>query len=154
MPADLRDTLSGVPAPVTVVTTLQQGEPHGTTVSAFSSLSAEPPLLLIALDASSVLLNKLRQTLTFGVTVLAHDQHEIAMSCASKRPDKFDSVPWHEEGGAPRIEGASGWFLCDVHDLLPGGDHAIVVGRIRDHDSSNSTPLVYHQRSFGTPNPF
>jgi flavin reductase (DIM6/NTAB) family NADH-FMN oxidoreductase RutF len=151
LPPDLRDTLARVPTPVTVVTTLHDGHPHGTTVSAFCSLSAKPPLVLIALDGSSNLLNKLRQTLRFGITVLAHDQHQVAISCASKRENKFDDIPWHVENGLPRIDGAAGWFLCEVHDLLPGGDHTIVIGRVHAHHSSDTTPLVYHEREFGVP---
>jgi flavin reductase (DIM6/NTAB) family NADH-FMN oxidoreductase RutF len=151
MPVDLRETLSRVPTPVTVVTTLHDGLPHGTTVSAFCSLSAEPPLVLIALDGGSVLLEKLPMKRTFGISVLAHDQSHVALACASKRPDKFNDLEWRDEDGAPRLEGTAGWFRCLVEELLPGGDHTIVIGRVVDHDFSTVSPLVYHRRAFTVP---
>jgi flavin reductase (DIM6/NTAB) family NADH-FMN oxidoreductase RutF len=147
--SELRDALSEVPTPVTVITTLDDGGPHGTTVSAFCSLSARPPLLLVALDRESVLLRKLRSTGRFGVSVLADGQDEIARRCASKAEDKFEAVPWHAEDGVPRIDGAASWFLCEIEELLPGGDHEIVVGHVlecaRDGQAGS---LVYHRRDF------
>lgn len=151
MSLDLRESLSRVPTPVTVVTTLHDSAPHGTTVSAFCSLSAEPPLVLVALDGGSVLLEKLHLCRNFGISLLAHDQSHIALACASKRADKFSDIPWHDDGGVPRIEGTSGWFRCDVEELLPGGDHTIVIGRVTDHDSNDTVPLVYHRRAFTIP---
>ncbi|HEY4055490.1 MAG TPA: flavin reductase family protein, partial [Kofleriaceae bacterium] len=73
-----------MPAPVTVITTLERDRPHGTTVSAFCSLSADPPLVLVALDRESNLLRKLRAIGQFGISVLATGQDEIARRCAQK----------------------------------------------------------------------
>jgi flavin reductase (DIM6/NTAB) family NADH-FMN oxidoreductase RutF len=150
-PEQLREVLSRVPTPVTVITTLDAAGPHGTTVSAFCSLSADPPLVLVALDRESNLLRKLHTTQRLGVSVLADGQHEVAVRCASKDPDKFDSVPWDEQGGVPRIAGAAGWFCCDLESLLPGGDHEIVVGRVVECALGDGLPLVYHRRTFALP---
>jgi len=145
---DFRDTLAGVPAPVTIVTTTSDQGPHGTTVNAFSSLSAEPPLVLVALDRSSDLLKLLPQTGRFAVNLLAGDQEELGVTCAKKGPEKFNKVPWHEDRGLPRIEGAAAWLACDIQEFLRGGDHVIVVGLVTACESEKDEALVYHRRRF------
>jgi flavin reductase (DIM6/NTAB) family NADH-FMN oxidoreductase RutF len=143
-----RETLSSVPGPVTVVTTLAGGRPHGTTVSAFCSLSADPPLVLVSLDRSSGLLGLVRETGRFAVNLLAAGQEEIGLACARKGPEKFEAVAWRDECGLPRIEGAAGWLACDIRELLPGGDHVIVVGLVTACDTREADALVYHRRRF------
>jgi flavin reductase (DIM6/NTAB) family NADH-FMN oxidoreductase RutF len=143
-----RETLSSVPGPVTVVTTLAGGRPHGTTVSAFCSLSADPPLILVSLDRSSDLLGLLRETGRFAVNLLAAGQEEIGLGCARKGPEKFETVAWRDECGLPRIEGVAGWLACDIRELLPGGDHVIVVGLVTACETREADALVYHRRRF------
>lgn len=143
-----KETLSSVPAPVTIVTTLGEGGPHGTTVSAFSSLSADPPLVLVALDRGSDLLGLLRETGRFAVNLLSAGQEELGLACARKGPDKFECVAWHDEQGLPRIEGAAAWLACEIEELLPGGDHVIVVGLVTACETSEVDALVYHRRRF------
>jgi flavin reductase (DIM6/NTAB) family NADH-FMN oxidoreductase RutF len=145
---DFRETLSCVPGPVTVVTTLVGGRPHGTTVSAFCSLSADPPLVLVSLDRSSDLLGLVRETGRFAVNLLAAGQEEIGLACARKGPEKFEAVAWRDECGLPRIEGAAGWLACDIRELLPGGDHVIVVGLVTACDTREADALVYRRRRF------
>jgi NDP-mannose synthase len=143
-----KETLAGVPAPVTIVTTSTGSRPHGTTVSAFSSLSAEPPLVLVALDKKSDLLRLLPETGRFAVNLLAGDQEELGLACATKGPDKFAKVPWHDDRGLPRIEGAAAWLACEIQEFLPGGDHVIVVGLVTACESEKDEALVYHRRRF------
>jgi flavin reductase (DIM6/NTAB) family NADH-FMN oxidoreductase RutF len=145
---DFREALSAVPAPVTIVTTIEKGKPHGTTVSAFTSLSADPPLVLVALDRSSDLLRLLRSAGRFGVNLLAAGQEDLGQTCAKKGADKFACVPWHDDGGLPRIDETAGWLACDVQELLPGGDHIIVVGLVTACETTEAEPLLYHRRRF------
>jgi flavin reductase (DIM6/NTAB) family NADH-FMN oxidoreductase RutF len=147
-PEDFRETLCQVPSPVTVVTTLASHGPHGTTVSAFCSLSADPPLVLVALDNSSDLLALLRETGRFAVNLLAAGQEEIGRTCARKGTEKFASVAWSLDDGLPRIDGIAAWLSCEVQDLLPGGDHVIVVGLVKACDRGETEPVVYHRRRF------
>jgi flavin reductase (DIM6/NTAB) family NADH-FMN oxidoreductase RutF len=143
-----RETMSRVPSPVTVVTTLAASGPHGTTVSAFCSLSADPPLVLVALDRSSGLLALLRETRRFGVNLLASAQEDLALACAKKGESKFETVPWHLDDELPRIEGAAAWLSCDVKEFLPGGDHEIVVGLVDRCSTGEGEAIVYHRRRF------
>ena len=145
---DFRETLSRVPSPVTIVTTLADGRAHGTTVSAFTSLSADPPLVLVALDRSSDLLELLREVPRFAVNLLASDQADIGLDCAKKGEDKLASVRWRNDDGLPRIENAAAWLVCEVDQILPGGDHEIVIGLVTACDTGADEPLVYHRRRF------
>jgi flavin reductase (DIM6/NTAB) family NADH-FMN oxidoreductase RutF len=143
-----REALSRVPAPVTIVTTSADERSHGTTVSAFSSLSADPPLVLVALDHSSDLLELLRASGRFAVNLLAAGQEEIGLVCARKGTGKLDCVEWRPEHGLPRIEGAAAWLVCEIHELLPGGDHVIVVGLVTACETRDVDALVYRHRRF------
>jgi flavin reductase (DIM6/NTAB) family NADH-FMN oxidoreductase RutF len=149
-PEAFREALGSVCAPVAVVTSFHDGRPHGTTVSAFCSLSLEPPLVLVALDRGSDLLAMVRRSQRYAINVLAHDQEEVATRFARKGADKFDEVAWRLEGDLPRLEASASWIACRLHDLLDGGDHLIAVGFVEDAQSSPAHPLLYRQRAFGT----
>jgi NDP-mannose synthase len=143
------ETFSQVPAAVSVVSTYSKdGRPHGTTVSAFSSLSADPPLVMVALDRSSDLLKELETSMRFGINVLAAGQEEIGLGCARKGEDKFKGVSWEDDDGLPRIHDTAAWLACDVQEFMPGGDHLIVVGLITQCEAQDEAPLLYHRRSF------
>ena len=147
---EFRDVMAGVATPVSVVTALTEGRPHGTTVSAFASLSMSPPMVLVALDRGSALLGRLTVGQPFGVNVLGHDQAPLAAAFARKGDDKFAGVPWTEDGGAPRLTGSPGWLACTVARLVDGGDHVVVLGDVRSADRAHGAPLTYHARTFGT----
>ena len=89
-----REALAAVAAPVGVVTSFDGDRPHGTTVSAFCSLSLDPPLVLVSLDRDSDLLRMVRESRRYGINVLAHDQEDLATRFARKGVDKFDDVAW------------------------------------------------------------
>src|SRR5213593_816492 len=120
------EVLASVPAPVTVVTTAVGSRQHATTVSAFASLSASPPLVMLALDRSSDLLGLLGETDRFGVSVLSSGQEHVAHICSRKGPDKLASLRWSSRAGLPFIEGSAGWLACRILHRLSGGDHIIV----------------------------
>jgi flavin reductase (DIM6/NTAB) family NADH-FMN oxidoreductase RutF len=127
------------------------GLPHGTTVSAFASLSMNPPMVLVSLDLGSELLAVVRQTGQFGLNVLGSGQSALAMTFARKGgAGKFADVRWDIEAGVPRLPGAGGFLACRVARLVPGGDHIIVLGDVLTARSGRSEPLTYHGRVFGT----
>lgn len=145
-----REVMAGVATPVSVVTTLSDGRPHGTTVSAFASLSMTPPMVLVSLDRGSDLLTLVRRSGRFGLNVLGTHQTALALAFAKKGIDKFTGVLWDEEDGLPRLPGAPGWLSCDVADLVDGGDHVVVLGAVRTAETATGKPLTYHARVFGT----
>ncbi len=147
---EFRAVMAGVATPVSVVTTLTDGDPHGTTVSAFASLSMSPPMVLVSLDRGSELLARLAVGSPFGVNVLGSDQAPLALAFARKGAGKFAGVPWTEDGGVPRLTGSPGWLACTVTQLVDGGDHVVVLGEVRAAATGGGAPLTYHARTFGT----
>ncbi|MCQ4046656.1 flavin reductase family protein [Streptantibioticus rubrisoli] len=146
-----RQAMASVATPVSVVTTTEGDTPYGSTVSAFASLSINPPMALIALDENSSLLAALRRTHRFALNVLSAGQNSLAGVFARKGPNKFAGINWHQEAGLPRLAGVSIWLACTVDHFLPGGDHTIAAGLVTDaHVSEESAPLTYHRHQFGT----
>jgi flavin reductase (DIM6/NTAB) family NADH-FMN oxidoreductase RutF len=145
--------MAEVCTPVSVVTTLTDGVPHGTTVSAFASLSVDPPMVLVSLSRTSGLLTRIRDVQRFGVNVLGVGQADLALAFAGKGAAKFDGVAWTEDTGAPRLDGATGWLSCEVAELVDGGDHVVVLGRVLAAHTAPGAPLTYHARVFGTHHP-
>jgi flavin reductase (DIM6/NTAB) family NADH-FMN oxidoreductase RutF len=151
--ATFRAVMASVAAPVAVVTVMAGDRPHGSTVSAFTSLSLHPPMVLVALDRSADLLRYIRDSGEFGVNVLAADQAPLARAFARKGEHKFAGVAWVREAGVPRLPASAGWLACAVESLVPGGDHEVVLGRVIAAEHADFPPLTYHQRSFGTHQP-
>lgn len=144
-----KSAMAGVATPVSVVTAIKNGKPHGTTVSAFASLSLNPPMVMVALDRNSDLLSILRETGEYGVNLLGAEHSEWASAFARKGPDKFTGITWTVENGLPRLPGAC-WIACSVESLVDGGDHIIALGSVVNIGLSDSKPLTYCQRTFGT----
>jgi flavin reductase (DIM6/NTAB) family NADH-FMN oxidoreductase RutF len=144
------DVMAEVCTPVTVVTTALEGVPHGTTVSAFASLSLRPPMVVIALDRGGELLAKVSVTGRFGVNVLGATQDALALRFAGKGEGKFTGVEWEDEGGLPRLADAIGWLSCRAGSFLEGGDHVLVPGVVEAASALPAAPLAYHRRVFGT----
>jgi len=149
-PDVFREALASVCTPVSVVTSHRDGHPHGTTVSAFCSLSLEPPMVLVSLDRSSDLLAIVTESRVFGINVLNDDQKDLALNFARKGHEKFERVAWDLDRGVPRISGAATWLVCKLEQLHEGGDHLIAVGLVEHAESGPGNPLLYRRREFGT----
>ncbi|MEA2288295.1 MAG: hypothetical protein QOD55_292 [Solirubrobacteraceae bacterium] len=149
-----RDAFAAVPMPVAVVTALAGERPYGTTVSSFCSLSARPPLVMVALDHGSSTLRVIRDTAQMGINVLAAGQEGLARVCATKALGKLDDAGWSPAGGLPRLDGAAVWLGCSVQECHTAGDHVILVGLVIEADVAPAVPLLYHRRDFGAPGPF
>lgn len=144
-----RSTMANVCTPVAVVTALDGARAHGTTVSAFTSLSMEPPMVAVALDGSSELLGLVRRAQRFGLNVLSCDQVSLARRFASKGRDKAEGTVWTVDHGSPRITDVSGWLACGVSDVIAGGDHWIVLGSVLAAEPGEGAPMTYHASTFG-----
>lgn len=148
-PARFKEVLGAVAAPVAVVTALHDGRPHGTTVSAFCSLSLEPPMVLISLDAGSGLLARVRRSGRFAINVLAAGQEPLATGFARKGADKFAEVDWSDHDGLPRLPLSRGFIACRVERDVPAGDHVLLLGLVEHAERSEQEPLLYCERRFG-----
>ncbi|MEE2032560.1 flavin reductase family protein [Rhodococcus chondri] len=143
--------MAHVATPVSVVTSINGGLPVGTTVSAFLSLSMNPPMVVVSLDRGSETLELVTESRKFGLNILSSDQHSAAMKFATKDGvGKFHGVRWEIDHDLPRIIGTAGWVACTVDRILEGGDHMIVLGNVVAADQQHGSPLTYHRRAFGT----
>jgi flavin reductase (DIM6/NTAB) family NADH-FMN oxidoreductase RutF len=146
--AEFRHAMGHFATGVTVITSVgADGRPVGTTANAVSSLSLDPPLLLVCFDQSSQTLAAIRAHGAFAVNVLAAPQEELSANFARRGlTAAWDRVP-HRPGltGSPRLHGVLATLECTVEHRLPGGDHEIVVGRVRDAQTGDtgSAPLLF-----------
>jgi flavin reductase (DIM6/NTAB) family NADH-FMN oxidoreductase RutF len=149
-PERFKDSLAAVAAPVSVVTALKRGRPHGTTVSSFCSLSLRPPLVLVSLARDSALLRLLPTTERFAINVLAAGQEDLARRFARKGSDKFDGVGWRLDHRLPRLPDCRGFIACRLERLVEGGDHMVAIGLVVHAERAPRPPLVYCERAFAT----
>ena len=129
--------LAAVCTPVSVVTSHHRDRPHGTTVSAFCSLSLDPPMVLVSLDRGSDLLAMVSESERFGVNVLAHDQGELARQFARKGADKFDGVEWDLHLGVPRLASEGAFWNPRARGCFPRS--ARICAAIRPSSSPRSS---------------
>ncbi len=148
--SQLRHALGHFVTGVTVVTSLNAAaEPVGTTASAVSSLSLDPPLLLVCLAQRSATLAAVRDHGAFAVNVLAATQHELSGHFAKSGTDAGWADVSHRltELGLPILSGALASLECVVERCVEGGDHEIVIGRVRGMDvtASGTKPLLHYR---------
>jgi flavin reductase (DIM6/NTAB) family NADH-FMN oxidoreductase RutF len=153
--ADLRHALGHFASGVTVITSVAPGgEPVGTTVSAVSSVSLDPPLVLVCLDRTSQTLAAIRAHRAFSVNVLANGQEQLSNNFARRG----SAVDWrrvaHRAGrdGSPRLDGVLATFDCRLVQRVDGGDHEILLGRIDELEVSDETcpPLVHFRGMYAS----
>ena len=148
------NAMAHIATPVSIVTAIEDGVPHGTTVSAFLSLSVDPPLALISLDRKSEILQIIERTGKVGLNVLDAEQSELATRFARKGEDRFAFAGWQLDAGLPRLAGGIAWLACDVDALVPAGDHILVVAAVRGvHAAAGPGALTYRLRQFGMHHP-
>jgi flavin reductase (DIM6/NTAB) family NADH-FMN oxidoreductase RutF len=151
-PSDFRQTLARFPSGVTVVTAKgPEGAPIGLTVSAFTSLSLAPPLILVCLDNATAHLSAYTSGKGFCVNILAGNQAEISNGFAFPGPNNpFEMTPHRDTmHGAKALTEAAANLECGVHAVHPGGDHQILVGLV-EHVTwrDDVKPLVYHSGDY------
>ena len=142
---------------VTGVTIVTTGGPAGRfaqTVSAMTSVSADPPSLLVCIKTTSVIVNAIREHRALGVNVLRADQRRVADTFAGRstwsEPYDFDVARWDTlETGSPLLIGAVGRFDCRLDTVLEVGSHSVMFADVVAAESAPGTPLLYARRSYG-----
>ena len=147
---DFRRAMSHFPSGVTVITTRDTaGAPHGLTVSAFCSLSAEPPLILACINKLTGSHYAFIERGAFVVHILGEHQRHLSEQFAEPRLDKFGGVPVLEtENGLPVLQGALVTLECTLVEPFDGGDHSILVGKVESAVVNDSKPLVYFRGDY------
>lgn len=152
-PEQLRQSMRAWTSGVTIVTASIHGEEHGMTVSSFTSIALEPPLIMVSLQTSSRTHGLVSRAQSFGVTILSADQQQISEVFAGRIPDTEDRMAGIETGtlvtGAPFIKGGLAWLDCRVRQTIPIGSNTMFLGEVvAARGTGEGQPLVYHDRSY------
>jgi flavin reductase (DIM6/NTAB) family NADH-FMN oxidoreductase RutF len=142
---DLRRAFGNFATGVTIVTTLDaEGVPCGFTANSFTSVSIDPPLLLVSIAKTAFGCSVFTASGGFAVNILALDQRELSNRFASAGADKFDGLSWQGAAtGSPIVDGVVAWFDCAHHEQVDAGDHIILIGRVLRYEHNTHTPLGY-----------
>jgi flavin reductase (DIM6/NTAB) family NADH-FMN oxidoreductase RutF len=145
-PRTLRDALGCFATGVTVVTCVaSDGTPAGLTVNSFTSVSLDPPLLLVCLHRMAASSGALVGATHFAINVLQTGQQPASMRFATRDEDRFGTTPWSRgEAGAPILADSLGVFECERYAVYDGGDHHILVGQVvKASFDASLDPLLY-----------
>ncbi|MBJ95840.1 MAG: hypothetical protein CMP23_15365 [Rickettsiales bacterium] len=167
--ASFRSALARFASGVTVITTVDsEGRDHGMTASAFTSLSLEPPLILVCIKQGNSTYRLIEERGAFAVNILSRSQEALSNRFAGGIVDEHGNwSPWPQErdrfadlqlqrtahSGAAGLEGSLAILDCTLEKILPGGDHGIFVGRIQDLTlaaGEELDPLLYGGGSYGS----
>ncbi|OZI71879.1 flavin reductase family protein [Bordetella genomosp. 12] len=144
-----KQLMRGVASSVSVVTTFHHGIPHGMTATAFSSVSADPPTVLIVLNKGTRSHPLISESRRFVVNVLRDDQRELGNHFSGKLDDQFAAVDYHAgQLGAPVLDGVVSYFECETVDAFDAGSHTIFVGRVVAGATNETSPLLYHDGQY------
>jgi flavin reductase (DIM6/NTAB) family NADH-FMN oxidoreductase RutF len=153
--ADFRTAMGQFATGVTVVTTIDGGSPQGITVNALTSVSLDPPIVMIALGRRRFIVPAIDAVRRYAVNILAEDQQWLSdcFAGANVTPSReaFCGAPWHPGStGLPLISGAVATLECSVLDRFEVGDHYVYVGHVDacTIDEPDAPPLLYHRKRY------
>ncbi|MBM2712888.1 alpha/beta fold hydrolase [Mesorhizobium caraganae] len=152
-PGEFRRALGSFLTGVTIVTTIgAEGEPRGFTANSFTSVSLEPPLVLVCIAKKALGHSAFSTSKGFAINILSESQKAESGIFASKAADKFAAVAWKSgQTGNPLIDGSLAVFDCGMEQLVDAGDHSILIGRVRDFTHNGAQPLGYCRGTYVTP---
>ncbi len=138
---------------VTIVTASHTGEQHGMTVSSFTSIALEPPIIIVSLQTDSRTHRLVSQSNAFAVTILAHHQRELSDRFAGRIPDVENRLEGIETetliSGAPFIKGGLAYIDCQVSQAIPVGINTLFLANVVSARSNDGDqPLVYFNTNF------
>jgi flavin reductase (DIM6/NTAB) family NADH-FMN oxidoreductase RutF len=149
-PRELRNVMGHFATGVTIITTKDvSGKPFGLTANAFSSLSLDPPLVLICVDKKVDCYACFDQSKVFVVNILSEGQDQLSTRFATKGIEKFEGVAVRPGNlGVPLLEGAVAHIECTLTSAYEGGDHTIYIGEIQSVAASGDRPLLFFKGKY------
>jgi flavin reductase (DIM6/NTAB) family NADH-FMN oxidoreductase RutF len=148
-PALFRSVLGRFASGVTVVTTRDDGLDVGMTVSAFCSVSLEPPLVLCCIERTAEMHDALERAPAFAVNILSDEQEAISRRFSEREEERFDGIGYERgQNGVALLAGALAWLECRTFARYDGGDHTIVVGEVEHAEARNGSPLLYYRGGY------
>jgi flavin reductase (DIM6/NTAB) family NADH-FMN oxidoreductase RutF len=150
-PSTYRATLGRFASGVTIVTARDSGgRDVGMTVSAFSALSLDPPLVLVCIDNGASVAPVLEHCSSFAVNILAEHQESLSRQFAERELDRFEGVSISRgASGLALLDGALAQIECRVASRTPAGDHTILIGEVTATALSEGNPLLYYRGGYG-----
>ncbi|WP_206535009.1 flavin reductase, partial [Mesorhizobium sp. M7A.F.Ca.US.007.01.2.1] len=150
---EFRRALGSFLTGVTIVTTIgPEGEPRGFTANSFTSVSLDPPLVLVCIAHKALGHPVFATSKSFAINILNEGQKAASGIFASKAADKFAAVAWRPgRTGSPVLDGSVASFDCDMERLVEAGDHSILIGRVRDFEHNSAQPLGYCRGAYVAP---
>ncbi|MFN3652821.1 MAG: flavin reductase family protein [Armatimonadota bacterium] len=152
-PQQFKEMLRHWASGITVVTVRDEdGHVHGMTASSFTSVSLQPPLVLLCINRGSRTHHLLAERRAFGVHLLSEGMEELSNRCAGLRGEpahRLDDLPHQSTPtGAPILEGALAWMDCTLWAQYDGGDHTIYIGEIQAGGTREGAPLLWYNRGY------
>jgi flavin reductase (DIM6/NTAB) family NADH-FMN oxidoreductase RutF len=151
---ELRRVMGHFATGVTVITTVSKsGVPYGLTANAFTSVSLEPPLLLISVDRKAESFPFFEESKVFTVNILRDDQESVSRRFAVSGGNKFEGIAYHVGGnGVPILEGTLAHLECRLYAAHDGGDHVIYLGEIVEAETREGNPLLFYRGGYRSMN--
>lgn len=146
----LRQVMGHFTTGVTIITTVNKdGQMQGLTANAFTSVSLEPPLLLISVDKKAESWPAFEESKVFTVNILSDDQEVLSRKFAVSGGDKFEGVAYRRgANGAAILEGALAYIECTLYAAYEGGDHSVYLGEIQEAEVREGKPLVFFRGGY------
>jgi flavin reductase (DIM6/NTAB) family NADH-FMN oxidoreductase RutF len=153
MPIDknqLRQVMGHFATGVTIITTFNKdGQMHGLTANAFTSVSLEPPLLLISVDKKAESYPAFEESKVFTVNILADEQEALSRKFAVSGGNKFEGVAYRRgANGAAILDGTLAHIECTLYAAYEGGDHSLYLGEIQEAEVREGKPLVFYRGGY------
>ena len=147
---ELRRVMGHFATGVTVITTMDSsGSPFGLTANAFTSLSLDPPLVLVCIDKGVQCYPYFEESGLFAVNLLSENQEELSRRFATKGIEKFSGIQWRRgKQGVALLDGAIGHIECRIANRYDGGDHTIYVGEVVHTSASGGRPLIFFKGKY------
>jgi flavin reductase (DIM6/NTAB) family NADH-FMN oxidoreductase RutF len=153
MPIDknqLRQVMGHFATGVTIITTFNKdGQMHGLTANAFTSVSLEPPLLLISVDKKAESYPAFEESKVFTINILADEQEALSRKFAVSGGNKFEGVAYRRgANGAAILDGTLAYIECTLYAAYEGGDHSLYLGEIQEAEVREGKPLVFYRGGY------
>jgi flavin reductase (DIM6/NTAB) family NADH-FMN oxidoreductase RutF len=142
---DLRRAFGAFATGVTIVTALDaEGRTHGFTANSFTSVSLDPPLVLVCIAKTARGFDTFMECPYFAVNILAEEQRETSAVFATAGAEKFAAIEWQTKStGSPVLDGVAAWLDCAMYNTVDAGDHVILIGRVVAYGHNVAPPLGY-----------
>jgi flavin reductase (DIM6/NTAB) family NADH-FMN oxidoreductase RutF len=147
---ELRQVMGHFATGVTIITTLNKdGQLHGLTANAFTSVSLEPPLLLISVDKKAESWPAFEESKVFTVNILSDSQEALSRKFAVSGGNKFEGVAYRiGANGAPILDGVLSYIECTLYAAYEGGDHSLYLGSIQQAEIREGKPLLFYRGGY------